>query len=54
MPTSESFQPPFFLKNARVQAVLASSRLRTLGPNTMRDAAREEIIETAEGVKLLV
>jgi predicted alpha/beta-fold hydrolase len=53
MQTSESFQPPFFLKNARVQTVLASSRLRTLGPNIMRDVACEVIIETAEGVKLL-
>ena len=51
--TSDSFQPPLFLKNAHVQTVLASSKLRTLGPNTMRAVARKKIIETAEGVKLL-
>jgi predicted alpha/beta-fold hydrolase len=53
MQTPDSFQPPFFLKNALVQTVLASSRLRTLGSNTMRDVARQEIIETAEGINLL-
>lgn len=53
MQTLESFQPPLLLKNAHVQTILASSRLRTLGPNTMREVAREEIIETAAGVKLL-
>ncbi|MEE9495434.1 MAG: alpha/beta fold hydrolase [Desulfobacterales bacterium] len=53
MLTLDSFRPPLFLKNAHVQTVLASSKLRTLGPNTMRAVARKEIIETAEGVKLL-
>ena len=53
MPTLDSFQPPLFLKNAHVQTVLASSKLRILGPNTMRAVARKEIIETVEGVKLL-
>ena len=53
MPTLDSFQPPLFLKNAHVQTVLASSRLRTLGPNAMRAVACKEIIETAAGVKLL-
>jgi len=53
MQTVNSFRPPLFLKNAHVQTVLASSRLRTLGPNPMRQIAREKIIETAGGVKLL-
>ena len=53
MQTLDGFRPPLFLKNAHVQTVLASSRLRTLGTNTMRDVAREEIIETTEGIKLL-
>ena len=53
MRTPDSFKPPLFLKNAHVQTVLASSKLRTLGPNAMRDVARKEIIETAEGIKLL-
>jgi len=49
----DGFQPPLFLKNAHIQTVLASSKLRTLGTNTMRDVARKEIIDTAEGIKLL-
>jgi predicted alpha/beta-fold hydrolase len=53
MQTLDGFRPPLFLKNAHVQTVLASSKLRTLGTNTMRDAARKEIIDTAEGIKLL-
>jgi hypothetical protein len=36
-----------------VQTVLASSKLRTLGANTMRHVARQKIIETDGGVKLL-
>ena len=53
MQTPDDFQPRFFFKNAYVQTVLASSKIRTLGSNTMRDVARQEIIETAEGIKLL-
>jgi predicted alpha/beta-fold hydrolase len=53
MQTPDDFQPPLFLKNAHVQTILASSKLRTLGSNSMRDVARQEIIETAEGIKLL-
>jgi predicted alpha/beta-fold hydrolase len=49
----DGFRPPLFLKNAHIQTVLASSKLRTLGTNTMRDVARKEIIATAEGIKLL-
>ena len=48
-----SFKPPLFLRNAHVQTVLASSKLRTLGANTMRDVARKKIIETAGGIRLL-
>ena len=53
MQTPDGFRPPLFLKNAHIQTVLASSKLRTLGTNTMRDVARKEIIDTAEGIKLL-
>jgi len=53
MQTLNDYEPPFLLKNAHLQTVLASSRLRTLGPNAMRDVAAEKIIETAEAVKLL-
>ena len=53
MQTIDGFQPPLFLKNAHLQTILASSKLRTLGANIMRHVARQEIIETAEGIKLL-
>lgn len=53
MQTIDGYQPPLFLKNAHLQTILASSKLRTLGPNTMQDMARKQIIETAEGIKLL-
>ena len=53
MQTIDGFEPPLFLKNAHVQTVLASSKLRTLGTNSMRDVAIKKIIDTAEGIKLL-
>lgn len=53
MQTIDGFEPPLFLRNAHLQTVLASSKLRTLGANTMRDAARKNIIETADGTQLL-
>ena len=53
MQTTDSFQPPLFLRNAHVQTVLASSKIRTLGANAMQDVARQKIIETAEGIRLL-
>lgn len=49
----DDYHPPLFLKNAHLQTVLASSRLRTLGSNAMRDSAHKKIIETVGGVKLL-
>ena len=53
MQAIDGFDPPHFLKNAHVQTVLASSRLRTLGSNIMRDVSRQKIIDTAGGIKLL-
>ena len=53
MQTSDSFQPPLFLKNAHLQTILGSSKLRALAPNIMRDVAREEIIKTSEDIKLV-
>lgn len=47
------FNPPFPLKPATVQTVLASAGLRALGPNPMLDAAREIVLTTASGVRLL-
>jgi predicted alpha/beta-fold hydrolase len=49
----DSFQPPPFLKNAYVQTILGSSKLRTLAPNIMRDVACEKIIKTPEDIQLL-
>jgi uncharacterized protein len=48
-----SLNPPFLLKPAAVQTVLASAGLRAWGRNPMIDAARETILTTAEGVGLL-
>lgn len=51
--TDEKFNPPLFLKNAQIQTYFASSRLRAIGENPMLDAAKEMIITTKEGVRLL-
>ena len=48
-----SLNPPFLLKPAGVQTVLASAGLRAWGKNPMLDAARETILTTGEGVRLL-
>ncbi|MGD2187588.1 MAG: alpha/beta hydrolase, partial [Desulfobacterales bacterium] len=49
----DSFRPPFYLKNAYVQTILGSSKLRALTPNIMRDVAREKIITIPENIKLV-
>jgi predicted alpha/beta-fold hydrolase len=53
MQTFDDFQPPYLLKNAHLQTILASSKIRLLGANRMRVVAREKIIETDDDVKLL-
>ena len=53
MLTSNSFRPPVILRSAHVQTILASIKFRARGKNLMRDAAREMIIETDEGIRLL-
>jgi predicted alpha/beta-fold hydrolase len=53
MQNPDHFEPPFLLKNAHLQTILASSKLRTLGPNGMQNVAVEKIIETTEAVRLL-
>ena len=53
MLTSNSFRPPVILRSAHVQTILASIKLRARGKNNMRDAAREMIIETDDGTRLL-
>ena len=50
---TDSFRPPFIMRSAHVQTILASVKFRARGQNPMRDAAREEILETDEGIRLL-
>ncbi len=47
------FNPPFYLKNAMLQTILSSSKLRVLGENKMLDCTQELIIDAGRGVKLL-
>ena len=47
-----SYQPPWYLRNAHLQTILASSPFRAWGKNQMSTAAREMIIKTPEGVRL--
>ena len=49
----EFIQPPLIMRSAHVQTILASVKFRARGQNPMRDAAREQIIETDEGIRLL-
>ncbi len=53
MISSNSFCPSPFFRNAYVQTVLASSKIRTWGGNAMVEAAREIILEAGGGVRLL-
>ncbi|MGD9173879.1 MAG: alpha/beta fold hydrolase [Desulfobacterales bacterium] len=53
MQTFDGYQPPLLLKNPHLQTILASSKLRVIGTNPMGAAARERIIETDVGTKLL-
>jgi len=50
---SRSLNPPFYLKPAGIQTLLASARLRAWGKNPMLDACRSVILTTVEGVRLL-
>lgn len=52
MGPGSDFIPPVHLRATYVQTVLASSRLRTLGPNPMAACAREMILDTVDGVRL--
>ncbi len=47
------FKPPWYLRNGQIQTILASIPLRAMGNNPVRDTAREIIIETPPGVRLL-
>ncbi len=49
----DDFDPPFPLRPAGVQTFLASAGLRAWGANPMLAAARERVLTTGEGVRLL-
>ena len=53
MLNAESFRPAPCLRNGHLQTILASSSFRTWGKNPMCDAAREMIMTTSGGVRLL-
>ena len=47
------YRAAHLLRNGQLQTFLASSRLRARGPNPMRAAARETVIDTCECIRLL-
>lgn len=49
---SYSFRPKFYLRNAQLQTMLASLKLRARGQNAMLLAGREIILDTPAGVRL--
>ena len=51
--TEEKFNPALFLRSSRIQTYLASSKIRAMGNNPMLAAAKETIITTKAGVRLL-
>ena len=53
MLTSNSYFPALPFRSAHLQTILASIKFRTWGKNPMRDAAREMILETSDGIQLL-
>jgi predicted alpha/beta-fold hydrolase len=53
MLTADSFRPAQYLRNGQIQTILASSPFRAWGKNHMRSVAREMILTTAQGIRLL-
>jgi len=49
---SEPFQPPFYLRSAFIQTMLASSSIRKWGRNPMAEAVREVTLHLDDGVRL--
>jgi hypothetical protein len=47
------YRSPLLLRNGHLQTFLASSRIRARGPNPMVAAAREIVLATSEGIRLL-
>lgn len=52
MNLQDSFAPPPGLKGPHVQSILASARFRAAGAHPVFGRAREQVLETAEGVRL--
>jgi uncharacterized protein len=52
MEDDNRFIPPLFLRGTYTQTVLASARIRAVGPNPMREAACEMIIDAGGRVRL--
>ena len=52
MSGNDSFQPPWYLRSGQIQTILASIPLRAWGKNPVREAAKEIIIKTPQGVRL--
>jgi len=50
---SNTFKPSFFFRNSHFQSIMASSNLRLKRKNSMADNAREMIISTSSGSRLL-
>jgi predicted alpha/beta-fold hydrolase len=53
MLTKEAFRPAWVLRNGQVQTLLASSHFRAWGKSSMRRAAREVKLTTADNIRLL-
>jgi len=49
---SEIFKPPFYLRSASIQTLLAGSSIRTRGANPMLDVAQEMILNPWEDIRL--
>ncbi len=47
------FKPSVFIRNRHLQSILASSRLRVLGKNSLLATSQEKIITTSSGSRLL-
>ena len=47
------FKPSVLIRNRHLQSILASSRLRTIGKNSLLEKAQEIIITTSSGSRLL-
>jgi uncharacterized protein len=50
--TEEKFNPKFFMRNALLQTVLGSLKLRNIGKNPISECAKEMIIDAGNSVRL--